>query len=96
LLLKHGRLLLLLLLLCQVTTLLGKKEDKEQQQQPPSAEQLQQLREQVSAQGNAVKEAKTVRNTSSSSSSSRHRGLSECMHFEAFSCSSMYRSQALL
>jgi acetylglutamate synthase len=60
--------LLLLLLLRQVTTLLGKKEDKEQQQQPPSAEQLQQLREQVSAQGNAVKEAKTVRNTSSSSS----------------------------
>jgi hypothetical protein len=46
----------------QVTTLLGKKEDKEQQQQqqPPSAEQLQQLREQVSAQGNAVKEAKAV------------------------------------
>jgi uncharacterized protein YaaR (DUF327 family) len=48
-----------MLLLLQVTTLLAKKEDKEQQQQP-SAEQLQQLREQVSAQGNAVKEAKTV------------------------------------
>ncbi|KAF6256808.1 hypothetical protein COO60DRAFT_1702131 [Scenedesmus sp. NREL 46B-D3] len=46
----------------QVTTLLNKKEDKEQQQQqqPPSAEQLQQLREQVSAQGSAVKEAKAA------------------------------------
>jgi hypothetical protein len=65
LLLQHD-LLLLPLLLLQVTTLLGKKEDKEQQQ-PPSAEQLQQLREQVSAQGNAVKEAKTVRTASSDS-----------------------------
>ncbi|WIA22001.1 hypothetical protein OEZ85_004355 [Tetradesmus obliquus] len=47
----------------QVTTLLAKKEGKEQQQeqqQPPSAEQLQQLREQVSAQGGAVKDAKAA------------------------------------
>jgi hypothetical protein len=52
----------LLAAVVQVTTLLGKKEDKEQQQQqqPPSAEQLQQLREQVSAQGTAVKDAKAV------------------------------------
>lgn len=74
----------------QVTTLLAKKEGKEQQQeqqQPPSAEQLQQLREQVSAQGGAVKDAKAVRRTAAAAwhsgtaqHSSRGKGIAASTH----------------